>query len=188
MPRTENGAIVRVFPVVGDLGGVLCGTAGDMPDILGLPPFWRVPWWWSAVVAAADPAVPPAEPNTLWHFLGIPQGCDKIKDAIKNKKGDCPCKERKPPLKRIADPANLDSQNPEIKAAAKIKAEEDLVPQKVKAIKYLASVGCGCYPGVRDALLACLGDCTEEVALPGGRRLVPGGRQSLQGVRAKRLL
>ncbi len=116
---------------------------------------------------AADPPVPaapaPAAPNTLWSFLGIPQACNKIKDAHINKKGDKPCKERVPPLKRIADPANLESQNPAIKEAAKVKADEDLAPQKIKAIKYLATVGCGCYPGVREALLAGLDDCTEEV-------------------------
>jgi hypothetical protein len=111
----------------------------------------------------AQPAAPPAAPNTLWSFLGIPQGVNKIKDATKNKNGNRPERERKPPLKRIADPANLESQNPAIKAAAKVKTEEDLAPQKVKAIKYLATIGCGCYPGVREALLAALDDCTEEV-------------------------
>jgi hypothetical protein len=112
-------------------------------------------------VAAA--AAAPAVPNTLWSFLGIPQGINKIRDATKNKRGNHPQRERKPPLKRIADPQNLQSQNPAIKAAAKIKTEEDLAPQKIKAIKYLATVGCGCYPAVREALLAALGDCTEEV-------------------------
>ncbi len=120
------------------------------------------------VALAADAPVPaapaaPAAPNTLWSFLGIPQACNKIKDAHINKKGDKPCKERVPPLKRIADPANMESQNPAIKEAAKVKADEDLAPQKIKAIKYLATVGCGCYPGVREALLAALDDCTEEV-------------------------
>jgi hypothetical protein len=60
-------------------------------------------------------------------------------------------------------PANLESQNPALKAAAKVKSEEDLAPQKIKAIKYLATIGCGCYPGVREALLAALDDCTESV-------------------------
>ena len=68
-------------------------------------------------------------------------------------------------MKRIADPANLESDNPAIKAAAKIKKEQDLEKQKIKAIKYLSTVGCGCYPGVREALLAALDDCTEEVRL-----------------------
>ena len=112
---------------------------------------------------AQAPAAAPAATNTLWHFLGIPQGIQKLKDATKNKNGNHPERERKPPLKRIGDPANLESQNPAIKAAAKVKTEEDLAPQKIKAIKYLATIGCGCYPGVKEALLAALDDCTEEV-------------------------
>jgi hypothetical protein len=40
-----------------------------------------------------------------------------------------------------------------------------LAPQKIKAIKYLGTIGCGCYQkeGVREALLDSLDDCTEEV-------------------------
>jgi len=106
---------------------------------------------------------PPAPPPTLWNFLGIPQTIDKIQDATLNRFGNNPGKERTPSLKQIADPANLNSPNPAIKTAAKIKADQDAAPQKIKAIKYLATVGCGCYPGVKDALLASLDDCTEEV-------------------------
>ena len=105
-------------------------------------------------------------PTTLWNFLGIPQGCHKIEDAIINPRGNHPKLERKPALKRIADPANLESPNPAIKAAAKIKADADLAPQKIKAIKYLATVCCGCAKNkddVKEALLAALDDCTEEV-------------------------
>ena len=132
----------------------------------GAKTLWVVVFVAAAVGAGprSDAAVPPtASPSTLWQFLGIPQGIHKIRDATSNKRGNNPQKERKPPLKRIADPANLESQNPAIKAAAKVKSEEDLAPQKVKAIKYLATIGCGCYPGVREALLAALDDCTEEV-------------------------
>ena len=111
----------------------------------------------------AETPAPPVTGNTLWHWLGIPQGYNKVRDARVNRSGDRPDRERQPPLKRIADPANLDSQNPMIKAAAKIKAEEDLAPQKIKAIKYLGTVGCGCYPDVRESLLASLDDCTEAV-------------------------
>jgi hypothetical protein len=111
----------------------------------------------------AEAPVPPVTGNTLWHWLGIPQGYNKVRDARVNKNGNRPENERQLPLKRIADPANLESENPAIKAAAKIKAEEDLAPQKIKAIKYLGTVGCGCYPGVRESLLAALDDCTEEV-------------------------
>lgn len=111
---------------------------------------------------AAGPPPPPA-PATLWNFLGIPQSIHKVQDARINRNGDNPDRERTPALKQIADPANLDSPSPAIKMAAKIKADQDSAPQKIKAIKYLATVGCGCYPGVKDALLASLDDCTEEV-------------------------
>jgi hypothetical protein len=57
----------------------------------------------------------------------------------------------------------LESTNPAIKKAAEVKLEEDLAPQKIKALKYLATVGCGCYPGVKEAFMAALDDCTEEV-------------------------
>ena len=113
----------------------------------------------TAVAAEAAPG-----PSSVWSLLGVPQGIQKIRDAVVNPRGNHPNWERKPPLKKIADPANLEAPNPAIKAAAKIKAEEELAPQKIKAIKYLTTVGCaGCYPGVKDALLAALDDCTEDV-------------------------
>ncbi|HWA96974.1 MAG TPA: hypothetical protein VG713_00715 [Pirellulales bacterium] len=107
--------------------------------------------------------VPP--PVTLWNRLGIPNGMQKMRDVLTNRNGNRPGRERKPPLRRIGDPANLQSKNPAIKTAAEIKNEEDLKKQKIKAIKYLATIGCGCYPGVKEALLAALDDCTEEVRL-----------------------
>ena len=113
-----------------------------------------------AAAAAAQP------PTTLWNFLGIPQGTHKVRDALTNQNGNHPQRERLPALKQIADPANLNSPNPAIKVAAKVKAESDLAPQKIKAIKYLATLCCGCAKNkddVKDALLAALDDCTEEV-------------------------
>jgi hypothetical protein len=107
-------------------------------------------------------------PPTLWNFLGIPQGAHKIRDAMTNRKGNFPGMERKPALKSIADPANLESGVPAMEAAAKIKQAEDMKAQKIKAIKYLASIGCGCYDKdktITNALLASLEDCTEEVRL-----------------------
>ncbi len=115
---------------------------------------------WGGNVPTANAA---DAPSTMWSFLGIPQGMQKLRDTVANRRGNHPKWERKPPLKKIADPANLEAENPAIKAAAKIKAEEDLAPQKIKAIKYLATVGCGCYPGVKEALLAALSDCTEDI-------------------------
>ena len=106
---------------------------------------------------------PPSAPFTLWNFLGIPQGMNKIRDATSNRRGNFPGMERKPPLKALADPKNLESPVSAIKKAAEIKTEEDMAPQKIKAIKYLATVGCGCYGGVQEALIDALDDCTEEV-------------------------
>lgn len=112
----------------------------------------------------AIPSVPPT--TTVWNKLGIPQVCDSWNANWINRKGNHPQWEKKPPLKRIADPANLLSDNPAIKAAAEIKAEQDKAPQKIKALKYLATIGCGCYDKegkVEAAILAGLNDCTEEV-------------------------
>jgi len=103
---------------------------------------------------------------TVWNRLGIPQAFDAMNANRVNRRGNNPQRERTPPLKRIADPANLESPNDAIKAAAEIKIEEDLAPQKIKALKYLGTLGCGCYDKegkVEAALLAGLNDCTEEV-------------------------
>ena len=114
---------------------------------------------------AQDPPPPPPAPPpvTLWRFLGIPQGIQGVRDVTTNRSGYFPEYERKPPLMRIGDPANLQSDNPAIKKAAEIKIEADLAKQKIKALKYLGEVGCGCYPGVAEVLMAALDDCTEEV-------------------------
>ncbi|WP_253155909.1 hypothetical protein [Stieleria tagensis] len=100
--------------------------------------------------------------------MGIPQGIQKIRDVTTNRRGNHPGLERKPALKRIGDPANLESENPAIKAAAEVKQAEDMKAQKIKAIKYLAKMGCGCYDKegkITDALLAAMDDCTPDVRL-----------------------
>lgn len=104
-----------------------------------------------------------AQVVTVWNKLGIPQGWQKFRDARVNSKGKHPQWEAKPKLLALADPANLASEVPAIKIAAEVKADQDLKDQKIKAVKYLASIGCGCYPQVKEALLASLDDCTEDV-------------------------
>jgi hypothetical protein len=108
---------------------------------------------------------------TLARFLGIPQTYGRVRDATSNRRGNNPNAERTPPLKRLADPANLKSDVPAIKAAAEIKAQEDQAPQKIKALKYLAMMGCGCYGGVAEAMAAALEDCTEEVRYEAARAI-----------------
>jgi len=119
-----------------------------------------------------SPGLPVATgaPATLWKFLGF-QKLRVARDALTNMHGKFPSLERKPPMLRIGDPKNLESLNPAIKKAAEIKVEEDLKPQKIKAIKFLARTGCGCYEGVAEALIAALSDCTEEVRYEAARAL-----------------
>ena len=118
-----------------------------------------------------SPAAPAVAPTTIWNRLGIPYGFNKIRDNRINRRGNNPQLERKPLLKAIADPANLESDNPAIKRAAEVKQAEDMAPQKIKAIKYLAKMGCGCYDkdgSITDALLQALNpveECTPDVRL-----------------------
>jgi hypothetical protein len=120
----------------------------------------------TTIVAVAGPS--PAK-ATLPEFLGIGQlfgGLGAIGQRVRNRLGSrFPFLETKPPLLAISDPANMSADAPPaVKAAAEAKAEEDKAPQKAKAIRYLASLGCGeCYPDTEDAFLDALEDCTELV-------------------------
>lgn len=117
-------------------------------------------------LAAQLRTTPSPPPPTLWSFLGLPQAMRHSKDSLANHFGKHPKLERKPPLKALADPANLDSDVPAIKAAAEVKQAEDLKPQKIKAVRYLAEIGCGCYNKdgkITDALVNAMTDCTEDV-------------------------
>lgn len=122
--------------------------------------------------ALPAPPVGPPQPMTLGRFLGINQAAQRLRNGAVNRRGNFPGLERKLPLLPINDPRNLESTNPAIKKAAEVKLEEDLAPQKIKALKYLASVGCGCYPGVKEAFMAALDDCTEDVRYAAVRALI----------------
>lgn len=114
-----------------------------------------------AMTVLAQTPAPVAAPQTFWNWMGVPK--NPLAGCI-NRGGNFPECEKKPALKAIADPANLQSDNPAIKKAAEIKAQEDLAAQKIKALKYLATIGCGgCYEGVDKAIAAALDDCTEAV-------------------------
>ena len=110
--------------------------------------------------------------ETVWHKLGIPQSVGRFKkfrESRVNRKGNHPEREKKPRLKKLTDPANLAPEAPKmLQAAAQIKKAEDLAPQKIKALKYLATIGCGCYNKknaglVEAALLEGMEDCTCSV-------------------------
>ncbi len=121
-----------------------------------------------AGAAAGEAFVPPPPPvPTVWDKLGVTGLGKSLQSKLVNPLGNHPGLEKKPLLKPIADPANLDPKMPKaVQAAAAIKQQEDLAPQKIKAIKYLATMGCGCYQktvDVRAAMLEALDDCTPEV-------------------------
>jgi hypothetical protein len=113
-------------------------------------------------------APPPVAKGTIWDFLGVKGLCQEIGMVANcglNLLGSrFPGLEPGPLLSAIGDPANAKSTNPAVAAAAAAKADEDAAPQKVKALRYLGTLGCGgCYPDVESALLAALDDCTEAV-------------------------
>ncbi|MDZ4782207.1 MAG: hypothetical protein SGJ19_18325 [Planctomycetia bacterium] len=121
----------------------------------------------TTVVAVAGPAAPCCK-MTLWEFLGVKRAFEVVGgllDRIRNRLGArFPGLEAKPEVLAITDPANMESDNPAVKSAAETKAEEDAAEQKIKALRFLGEMGCaGCYPGIEEALLAGLDDCTEEV-------------------------
>ena len=117
----------------------------------------------SSIGCVANPVPIP----TFWDKLGIPQATAILRDSTINRSGRFPGLEKKPPLLKIADPANLKPEKPEmIQVAAKIKTEQDQKKQKIKAIKFLADVNCGCYnkdDAVAKAFLAALDDCDPDV-------------------------
>jgi hypothetical protein len=122
----------------------------------------------ACLVASSTGCVVPQTPvTTVWQKLGIPQNTARLRDGLINRRGNFPGLEKKPPLLKIADPANLQPEKPDmLKAAAKIKQEQDLKKQKLKALKYLAEINCGCYNkdgAVEAAFLEALSDCDPDI-------------------------
>jgi len=139
------------------------------------------------IIAIAPPAAPASKFPTLPEFLGLSQACKggtalicTLRDRIAARLGTMyPGIEPTPPLLTIADPANLSPDAPpSVQTAAKIKQEQDAGAQKAKAAAYLATVGCGCYEGVAEALAANLSDCNEEVRFATAKALREIGTRS----------
>ena len=126
----------------------------------------------AALPAVAAPAVAPAAaapaaaaaPHTGFltqAFCGLRVLIGRIRARLGMR---FPGLEGKPPVTAITDPANAESPTPAVKTAAEVKADEDAAPQKIKALRYLATIGCTeCYPDIEKAMLAALDDCTESV-------------------------
>jgi len=123
----------------------------------------------ATIVMQQSPAPAPTSCNcNLCDFLGLSKlgaGACSLISCLQNELGSYfPGLEATPALTAITNPANMNSSNPAVAAAASVKADEDAAPQKIKALHYLATVGCTkCYPDVEKAFLAGLDDCTESV-------------------------
>ncbi|WP_143543842.1 hypothetical protein [Rhodopirellula sp. MGV] len=149
--------------LVGGLSTIGCAT---VPSAAPAPAPASAQAGGATIVAVAAPSPPPV---TLPQFLGLDLvfgGAQKATLCVRNRLGSrFPGLEPKPPIKSITDPANMEpGASPAVQAAAKAKVEADKAPQKAKAIRYLASQGCGeCYPDTEDALLAALEDCSEQI-------------------------
>lgn len=148
-----------------------CASSGAAGSAAALaPPPGQPP---ANVYIAAAPAVGP--PPTLIDFLGITECKQHTAQAFGGISNFVhrlfpmlstafPGAEGPPALQPLSSPANLESPSPAVAAAAKIKQEEDQAQQKILALNYLATIGCGgCYPEVEEAFLAAMEDCTEEV-------------------------
>ncbi|MCY2967911.1 MAG: hypothetical protein NT069_30500 [Planctomycetota bacterium] len=149
-----------------------CVTSPPLSAPPAAPPTSAAGGGSTTIVAIA----PPAPPTTnLLDFLGVTAVCQGVCKGAMCVTGLIPRLfpgfgsgltelANQPPVRAVNDPENLKSNNPAVKAAAAAAAEEDLAPQKIQALKYMAKLGCaGCYPGVEDALLNGLDDCTESV-------------------------
>lgn len=152
----------------------LClGTTVNLGGCAAVPTAAPTPAMPTSAVAGATTIVAVATPcppkMTLPQFLGINGlfgGIRGIGQGIRIRLGSrFPGLEPRPPMLALSDPANLGPDaSPAVQAAAKAKADEDEVPQKAKAVRYLASLGCGkCHPDTEEALLAALEDCHEEI-------------------------
>lgn len=121
-----------------------------------------------AILAGTGCTLPNPPVTTFWQKMGVPQGVIGLRDGLVNRRGNFPGLERKPPLKPIAALENLESPYEMIKVAAEVKQAEDMKKQKIKALKYLGKMGCGCYNkegAIEAALLEALADCTPEVRI-----------------------
>ena len=163
---------IGILLLIGLLAFNGCSAVPAAPSIPGAPNLPDIPDAGEAAPNGINISLPsePCCPHpSIWDFLGLPQlargvgGLVGLARRFINRNGNFPGAEGAPPTLAIGDPANLESDNPAIAAAAKAKQEEDAKAQKIIAIKYLASQGCECYPDNQDALLASLDDCDPEI-------------------------
>lgn len=135
----------------------------------------------TTLVAIAPPATPQ---GSIWDFLGIPQmmaihqpdhqfKTDLLNSVFSDLLSAFPPLEPPPSPVPLTDPSNMGEDAPPAnQAAASVKAQEDAANQKIKALNYLATIGCQKgYPEVEEAFLAALDDPTEKVRYTAVRAL-----------------
>ena len=167
----NHNSILTLF--VGCLLAALTGCASAPKPASPLPPTSAAVGNNTTIVAIAS--TPVASSCTLPQFLGLP-GIGKGVGGVLHRLGSrllaeldltgrFPGLQPMPPVLPLTAPANLEEgAPPAVQAAAAIKLEEDAAPQKIMALRYLATLGCGgCYDKVEDALLEGMSDCTEAV-------------------------
>ena len=62
--------------------------------------------------------------TAIWRFMGIPQGLQRVRDVMRNRRANGPELEQRDLIKRIADPEDLESDNSAIKKVTEIKKFE----------------------------------------------------------------
>lgn len=189
--RARPAPVFSGIAVVWGLGllvvaSLLCGCAAAPPAAATAPPLPTSAQAGATTIVAVAP--PASSHMTLPEFLGLKGLAGgvrmvswRVRDRLATR---FPILEpSSSPVTSLTDPANSsEDASPAQQAAADAKAEADLAPQKAKAIKYLASLGCGeCYPDTAEALLAALEDCNEMIrfeTVQGLRKSIGGACQS----------
>ncbi|MFO0906571.1 MAG: peptidylprolyl isomerase [Pirellulales bacterium] len=159
------------------LVSVGCSAAQKSPTPPPAPPAPTSANVGQTTIVAIQPSAPQqcCPKMTLPEFLGFKGMFKAIGGAgahlfsrlfrATNLTGRFPALQPQPPLLPLTDPANMAPDAPPVvQAAAEAKQEEDKAGQKIMALRYLATLGCGgCYDKIEDALLEALNDCTETV-------------------------
>ncbi len=165
------GTIAMLFLLAITIG---CASTPTAPPPQPTPPT-SVQAGTTTVVAVAPAAQPCCKKPTLPECLGLTGLGRGIAGAFHrlfsrlitglDLTGRFPGLQPQDPLVPITDPANMaPDAPPALQAAAAAKEEEDSAKQKIMALRYLATLGCGgCYEKVEEGLLSALDDCTEEV-------------------------
>jgi hypothetical protein len=175
--------------VVALVVSVGCSSAQKAPDVPSTPPPpTSANTGNTTIVAIAPPAQACCKKQTLPEFLGLTglfKGLGGVGGHLFSRllratdlTGRFPALQPQPPLLPLTDPANLAADAPPVvQAAAEAKQEEDKAAQKVMALRYLATLGCGgCYDKIEDALIEALNDCTEVVRYEAAMTLTENSR------------